>query len=54
VCHAQPKKGDPKEDALRDMKIGMAGIQQAGDDPALLAQLMRDMQVCYIILFYLE
>jgi hypothetical protein len=34
------------EDALRDIQLGMAGLKEAGQDPALLAQLFRDMQVC--------
>lgn len=33
-----------EHDALRDIQMGMEGLQQAGKDPALLAQLMRDMQ----------
>lgn len=41
ACHAQ----DKKKDALRDMQIGMEGLQMAGEDPAMLAQLMQDMQV---------
>jgi mannitol/fructose-specific phosphotransferase system IIA component (Ntr-type) len=41
-CRAQDAQA--REQALRDMQIGMQGLQQAGEDPALLAQLMRDMQ----------
>jgi hypothetical protein len=40
ACHAQNR-----ENALKDMHIGMQGLQQAGEDPAMLAQLMQDMQV---------
>ena len=36
---------DAKAQALRDVQIGMQGLMQATEDPALLAQLMRDMQV---------
>jgi predicted Zn-dependent protease len=43
ACQAQDR-----ENALKDMHIGMQGLQQAGEDPAMLAQLMQDMQVCYI------
>lgn len=32
-------------DALRDLEIGMAGLKEASKNPALLAQLMQDMQV---------
>jgi hypothetical protein len=49
TCHAQDKKVDPAQ-AMRDMQIGMSGLKQAGEDPEMLAQLMRDMQVryCYV------
>jgi hypothetical protein len=33
------------EQALRDMHIGMQGLQQAASDPAMMAQLMADLQV---------
>mmetsp|Transcript_19847 Transcript_19847/g.27545 ORF Transcript_19847/g.27545 Transcript_19847/m.27545 type:complete len:199 (-) Transcript_19847:176-772(-) len=33
-----------EDDALRNMQMGMAGLQQAAKDPALLAQLMQDLQ----------
>lgn len=46
TCHAQDKKVDPAQ-AMRDMQIGMSGLKQAGEDPEMLAQLMRDMQVRY-------
>lgn len=36
---------DAAAEALRDMQIGMQGLKQAGSDPALLAQLMQDLQV---------
>jgi hypothetical protein len=32
-------------DAMQDIQIGLQGLQQAAKDPALLAQLIRDMQV---------
>lgn len=31
--------------ALRDLEIGLAGLQEAAKNPALLAQLMQDLQV---------
>lgn len=31
--------------AARDMQMGMAGLKEAASNPALLAQLMRDLQV---------
>ena len=34
-----------QDDALRDIQLGMAGLKEAGGNPALLAQLFRDMQV---------
>lgn len=33
------------EEALRDMQIGMQGLAAAAKDPAMLAQLMADLQV---------
>jgi hypothetical protein len=32
------------DDAARNMQLGMMGLKEAGNDPALLAQLMQDMQ----------
>ena len=32
-------------DALTNIQLGMEGLMQAGTDPAMLAQLMQDMQV---------
>lgn len=44
----QDKDGEKKlsksEQAQRDIQMGMAGMQQAAQDPAMLAQLMKDMQ----------
>jgi predicted Zn-dependent protease len=44
ACHAQDRK-----EALKDMHIGMAGLQEAGNDPAMMAQLMQDMQVRHTV-----
>lgn len=38
LCFAQ-------EDAERNIMMGMQGLAEAAKDPALLAQLVRDMQV---------
>ena len=38
LCFAQ-------EDAERNIMMGMQGVAQAANDPAVLAQLVRDMQV---------
>jgi len=35
-------------DALRDMQIGMQGLMEAQKDPAMLAQLMQDLQVRFV------
>ena len=32
-------------DAMDNIQIGMQGLMQAGKDPAVLAQLMKDLQV---------
>ena len=54
VSAAEYKRGENKEqDALYDIQTGMAGMQQAAKDPALLAQLIQDMQVrlwCSVVL----
>ena len=34
-------------DAMTNIQLGMQGLMQAGSDPAMLAQLMQDMQVRY-------
>jgi hypothetical protein len=36
-------------DATQNIQLGMQGLMQAGSDPALLAQLMKDMQVCFVL-----
>ena len=41
------KKKEEEEAALRDMHMGMAGLKEAANNPALLAQLMRDMAVSF-------
>jgi hypothetical protein len=33
------------QQALRDLQIGMNGLKEAGSNPAMLAQMMRDLQV---------
>ena len=33
------------DDSLRDIQVGMQGLMEASKDPAVLAQLMKDMQV---------
>lgn len=38
-------KKEEEESALRDLQIGMAGLKEAASNPALLAQLMRDLAV---------
>ena len=43
----EAKKSNEEEDqALKDLYTGMAGLKEAASNPALLAQLMRDLQVC--------
>jgi hypothetical protein len=42
-----PVSAQNKEaDAMRDLQLGLQGIQEAAKNPALLAQLMQDLQVC--------
>jgi len=42
-CYAQ-EEASPEDEALRNMNLGMAGLQHASTDPVLLAQLMKDLQ----------
>jgi hypothetical protein len=40
------KKDDEETaQAIKDLQTGMAGLKEASSNPALLAQLMRDLQV---------
>ena len=34
-----------QDDAMRNVQAGMQGLAEAGKDPAMLAQLVKDMQV---------
>lgn len=51
VVHSQQQQQqqrqplDDQQQALRDMQIGMEGLFRASKDPAMLAQLMEDLQV---------
>jgi len=42
--YAQEEEVNPETEAMRNMQLGMAGLQQASSDPVLLAQLMKDLQ----------
>jgi hypothetical protein len=44
------KKKEQEDQALNDLYMGMAGLKEAAQNPALLAQLMRDLQVSYLAL----
>jgi hypothetical protein len=49
VSMVDGKKNTEEEDqALKDLYTGMAGLKEASQNPALLAQLMRDLQVCFL------
>ena len=39
------KDDDAAAQAVRDMQSGMAGLKEAASNPAMLAQLMRDLAV---------
>ena len=48
---SEAKKKDDEEAtarAIRDMQAGMAGLQEVSNNPAMLAQLMRDLQVSVV------
>lgn len=42
---AKKDEEDPTAQAIKDLKLGMAGLKEAASNPAMLAQLMQDMQV---------
>jgi hypothetical protein len=47
------KKKEEEDQALKDLYTGMAGLKEAANNPALLAQLMRDLQVsCNLLCFW--
>ena len=39
------KKKEEEDQAMKDLMTGMAGLKEAANNPAILAQLMRDLQV---------
>jgi hypothetical protein len=45
VSFAKKDDDEASGQAARDLQMGMAGLKEAGSNPALLAQLMRDLQV---------
>ena len=48
VAFTVAKKKDDEDataQAIKDLKLGMAGLQEAASNPAVLAQLMQDLQV---------
>lgn len=45
---AKKKDDDATAQAIRDMQAGMAGLKEASGNPAMLAQLMRDLQVSIV------
>jgi len=40
----EAKEITPEQEAMMNMQMGMAGLNQASNDPVLLAQLMKDLQ----------
>ena len=42
---AKKKDDEATAQAMRDMQAGMAGLKEASNNPAMLAQLMRDLSV---------
>lgn len=45
VTSAKKQDDETMAQALLDMQKGMAGLKEASQNPAMLAQLMRDLQV---------
>jgi hypothetical protein len=50
TTYAKRKDDEEAATALRDLQTGMAGLKEASQNPALLAQMMRDLQVRYRVL----
>ena len=48
VTGARKNDEDTTAQALLDLQAGMAGLKEATQNPALLAQLMRDLQVRFV------
>ena len=46
VMGAKNEDDDPTAKAQYDIQVGMKMMQEAASNPALMAQLMRDLQVC--------
>ncbi|CAJ1912446.1 unnamed protein product [Cylindrotheca closterium] len=44
IAVAKKEEEDPTGQAIKDLKLGMAGIKEAANNPELLAQLMQDLQ----------
>ncbi len=44
-AEAKKKDEEAAQAAMRDMQAGMAGLNEAANNPAMLAQLMRDLAV---------
>ena len=53
VAVAKKDDEDSTARAIKDLKTGMAGLQEAASNPALLAQLMQDLQVRRLSFAYL-
>lgn len=49
IAVAKKDEEDPSAQAIKDLKVGMAGLQEAASNPAILAQLMQDLQVSVIL-----
>lgn len=48
VTTASAANKEEEESAMRDLQVGMAGLKEAASNPALLAQLMRDLAVRHV------
>lgn len=49
IAVAKKDEEDSTAQAIKDLKVGMAGLQEASSNPAVLAQLMKDLQVSEVL-----
>lgn len=49
ITVAKKDEEDSTAQAIKDLKVGMAGLQDASSNPAVLAQLMKDLQVSEVL-----
>jgi hypothetical protein len=49
IAVAKKDEEDSTAQAIKDLKVGMDGLEEASSNPAVLAQLMKDLQVSEVL-----